>query len=101
MLQAISWLSLLGRTPQKPKTANTLSGCRSKRALTLDLDASTVIALACPTWEVNPMPGKMTWLKAGKVDVHVGVGQKKLRIKMVFPEDVTRRLLVQLRRKLT
>jgi len=46
------------------------------------------------------MPGKMTWLKAGKVDVHVGVGQKKLRTKMVFPEDVTRRLLVQLRRKL-
>jgi hypothetical protein len=46
------------------------------------------------------MPGKMTWLKAGEVEVHVGVGQKKLRVKMVFPEDVTRRLLIQLERKL-
>jgi hypothetical protein len=48
----------------------------------------------------KPMPGKMTWLKAGGVHVHVGVGQKKLRVKMVFPEDVTRRLFVQLERKL-
>jgi hypothetical protein len=46
------------------------------------------------------MPGKMTWLKAGEVEVRVGVGQKKLRVKMVFPEDVTQRLLVQLERKL-
>jgi hypothetical protein len=45
------------------------------------------------------MPGKMTWLKAGEVQVHVGVGQKKLRVRMVFPEEVTRRLLVQLERK--
>jgi hypothetical protein len=46
------------------------------------------------------MPGKTTWLKAGAVDVRVGVGEKKLKFRITVPQDVTQRLLIQLQRKL-